>query len=129
MHLPATDAARRVARRQVVAICEGLPGDLIAAAELLTDELVTNAVIHPVRQTSYPATITVQIHLTAERLRVEITDHDPAPVHATSSPGTLAEHGWGLKLVAELATTWGVHPLDVGVGKTIWFELQMLGDD
>ena len=127
VRLLATNAAPRLARGKVASLCEGLAEELIVAAELLTSELVTNAVIHPatdMRGSDHP-TITVHIHRTAERLRVEVSDHDPSPVPTATSPPSLMEHGWGLRLVTELATDWGSHSLSVGVGKTVWFELAL----
>jgi anti-sigma regulatory factor (Ser/Thr protein kinase) len=125
IRLPATGAAPRLARELVVAVCEGLPNDLIVAAELLTSELVTNAVTHPDSAPDSDPTVTVQIWRTQDLLRVEVIDDEPTPLPPVGAPSALAEHGWGLHLVDELADTWGSHPLSVGVGKTVWFELQI----
>lgn len=127
IQLLATAAAPRLARRQVAAVCDGMAEGLVVVAELLTSELVTNAVVHPAADTrgaDQPA-ITVHIRRTEDRLRVEVSDHDPSPVPTPASPSALLDHGWGLHLVTELATAWGSHSLSVGVGKTVWFEIEL----
>ncbi|WP_399037538.1 ATP-binding protein [Streptomyces sp. ASQP_92] len=87
----------------------------VDVAELLTSELVTNALVH----TDDGAIVTV----TAEerRLRVEVRDFVPAlptPHAPSDDDGT---HGRGLLLVQALADAWGVHEHDLG--KAVWFEL------
>lgn len=124
LHLPATEVAPRLARQRVVEFCHGLAEDIVMAAELLTSEVVTNAVIH----TQPPAhaggdAIVVHLHRTPERLRVEIIDHDPEPPRLARDPPEDLGRGWGLHLLERLATAWGVHPVSVGVGKTVWFEI------
>ncbi|WP_435853061.1 ATP-binding protein [Streptomyces lavendulocolor] len=84
-------------------------------AELLTSELVTNALIH----TEHGAVITAT--MTPRTLRVEVRDFAtdlPTPYAPAVDDGT---HGRGLVLVQALADAWGV--LTHGVGKVVWFEL------
>lgn len=87
-------------------------------AELLTSELVTNALIH----TDHGAVVTATV--VPENLRVEVRDFvsglagPPEPHVPPADDGT---HGRGLVLVQELADSWGVE--DHGVGKVVWFEL------
>lgn len=89
------------------------------AAELLTTELVTNALVH----TEHDAEVTATV--AASRLRVEVRDfvarhpklHLPAADDST--------HGRGLILVHALADAWGVRAQ--GVGKVVWFELDVGG--
>ncbi|MFV2121842.1 ATP-binding protein [Streptomyces sp. Act-28] len=84
-------------------------------AELLTSELVTNALIHTARGAVVTAT------LTGDVLRVEVRDFAPEPPDpyvAASEDGT---HGRGLLLVQAMADAWGVRAQ--GVGKAVWFEL------
>ena len=128
LHLPATEVAPRLARQRVVELCHGLAEDVVMAAELLTSELVTNAVIHP-RPTAHGGgnAVVVHLHRTPDRLRVEVIDHDPQPPRPAPAPEDLG-HGWGLHLLDRLATAWGVHPLSVGVGKTVWFEIYAAPD-
>ncbi|MEE1756599.1 ATP-binding protein [Streptomyces sp. SP18CS02] len=89
--------------------------DTAAVAELLTSELVTNALIH----TDSGAVVTATV--TGSRLRVEVRDFVselPAPYVPVADDGT---HGRGLILVQALADAWGVKTH--GVGKVVWFEM------
>jgi anti-sigma regulatory factor (Ser/Thr protein kinase) len=84
-------------------------------AELLTSELVTNALIH----TGHGAVVTAT--LDGNALRVEVRDFVPDlpdPYVPASDEGT---HGRGLLLVQALADAWGIRAQ--GVGKVVWFEL------
>ncbi|MET9373766.1 ATP-binding protein [Streptomyces sp. NPDC003035] len=84
-------------------------------AELLTSELVTNALIH----TDHGAVVTATV--VPDSLRVEVRDFVSGlsePHAPIADDGT---HGRGLVLVQELADSWGVE--DHGVGKVVWFEL------
>ncbi|MFJ9827168.1 ATP-binding protein [Streptomyces sp. NPDC101160] len=86
------------------------------AAELVVAELANNAVTHgrvPGRD------FELCLALAADHLRIEVSDAraerepEPAPY-----PAYLAEHGYGLPLVAALSTAWGVKARSVG--KTVW---------
>ncbi|KFG73018.1 ATP-binding protein [Streptomyces mutabilis] len=84
-------------------------------AELLTSELVTNALVH----TDEGAVLTATVGPRA--LRVEVRDHaDGLPRPRTPWPEESAG-GRGLLLVQSLADDWGVRPCEVG--KSVWFEL------
>ncbi|MET9291453.1 ATP-binding protein [Streptomyces sp. NPDC003077] len=82
-------------------------------AELLTSELVTNALVH----TNGGAIVTAKV---TDRLRVEVRDFVSRrpKMRPPSSDGT---SGRGLMLVHSLADAWGVR--SHGVGKCVWFEL------
>ncbi|MEU9309125.1 ATP-binding protein [Streptomyces sp. NPDC048256] len=84
-------------------------------AELLTSELVTNALVH----TDDDAVLTATV--SPSGLRVEVRDcvaQRPRPRVPSADEGT---HGRGLVLVESLADTWGVRAQ--GGGKVVWFEL------
>lgn len=84
-------------------------------AELLTSELVTNALVHTDRDAVLTATVSPR------GLRVEVRDfvgRRPRPRVPSADDGT---HGRGLVLVQALADAWGVRAH--GVGKAVWFEL------
>jgi anti-sigma regulatory factor (Ser/Thr protein kinase) len=84
-------------------------------AELLTSELVTNALIH----TDHDALLTATVG--PRGLRVEVRDfvgRRPRLRVPNADDGT---HGRGLVLVQSLADAWGVRVH--GVGKVVWFEL------
>ncbi|MEV5438744.1 ATP-binding protein [Streptomyces sp. NPDC052682] len=122
---PARQLRRRLGRADLRAVPEtrralrellrhwGRPGRS-EIAELLTSELVTNALVHTDRDAVVTATVGPRA------LRVEVRDFvagRPSPRVATDD-GT---HGRGLVLVQSLADSWGVQPH--GVGKAVWFEL------
>ncbi|NUP47300.1 MAG: PAS domain S-box protein [Catenulispora sp.] len=82
--------------------------------ELLTSELLTNAVKHG----RGGGTVTLRLLCFHDRLTVEVTDHssrEPRARHA----GVGDESGRGLMLVEALAQAWGTRP--TGGGKTVWF--------
>ncbi|MGW0332725.1 ATP-binding protein [Streptomyces sp. NPDC003011] len=84
-------------------------------AELLTSELVTNALVH----TDHEAVLTATVG--PRGLRVEVRDfvaRRPRLCGPDAGDGT---HGRGLVLVQSLADAWGVRLH--GVGKAVWFEL------
>lgn len=113
---PAASSAR-VARRFVVATLGAW--SCAHAAEvvcLLTNELVTNAVLHARSE------IGLRISRDTQRLRVEVGDHSAqAPVRRRLDLG--AQTGRGLALVDALAADWGVEQL-VDNGKVVWFEVE-----
>jgi anti-sigma regulatory factor (Ser/Thr protein kinase) len=86
----------------------------IEVAELLTSEIVTNAVVHartPIR---------LVLDLAAGLLRVGVSDGaDASPSLRRSGP--TEESGRGLMLVDALATRWGIDRDDGG--KQVWFEV------
>jgi anti-sigma regulatory factor (Ser/Thr protein kinase) len=119
LELPATPAAAGVARLFVRCLCEEWGVEEVAdVAELLSSELVTNAVVH-----AHTA-----VELCAARdddggLRVDVYDRGPSgrvpPRQRNADPA--AEGGRGLAIVASLASSWGVD--EGGNGKSVWFTL------
>ncbi|MFD7923936.1 ATP-binding protein [Streptomyces sp. NPDC059740] len=104
-------------RRDLRRLMAGWPAteseDVADVAELLTSELVTNALVHTEGGAVVTATVT-------DRLRVEVRDAAPRPpvVRGTHLGGT---SGRGMVLVHHLADAWGVE--HDGPGKCVWFEL------
>jgi anti-sigma regulatory factor (Ser/Thr protein kinase) len=111
--LPAVGEVRRALRDLLGSWGKSARAD---NAELLTSELVTNALVHTDQEAVVTATLTP-----ARRLRVEIRDfaaRHPRLCEPIADDGT---HGRGLMLVQSLADAWGVR--SHGVGKVVWFEL------
>jgi anti-sigma regulatory factor (Ser/Thr protein kinase) len=108
--LPSAGAARSLIREALAGCSE----ERIATAQLLTSELVTNAVLHAVPP------LALSIQLNGSQMRVVVTDGSPAhplaqPLHEDSADGR------GLPLVEALSSSWGWHAADRG--KSVWFEL------
>ena len=87
----------------------------VDTAMLLVSEVTTNAVLHA--RTS----VTVQVQVTGDVVRVEVTDGSPA-VPRIHSYGPTSATGRGLRLVDQLARSWGVRD-DPDGGKVVWFEV------
>ncbi|RZB15795.1 ATP-binding protein [Streptomyces sp. F001] len=84
-------------------------------AELLTSELVTNAIVH----TDHDAVLTATVG--PGGLRVEVRDFVARRPRLCAPKADEGTHGRGLVLVQSLADAWGVRPH--AVGKSVWFEL------
>jgi anti-sigma regulatory factor (Ser/Thr protein kinase) len=119
LRLPPEATAPAFARAAVAAMAAGLPDEVVSSIELLTTELVTNAITHA--KVSQSEQIIVRLVLRAG-VRVEVIDpgppFDPRPVKP--DPGSTS--GWGLFFVDTVATSWGVEP-EEGLGKKVWFEI------
>ncbi|MGW2832307.1 ATP-binding protein [Streptomyces sp. NPDC001286] len=121
--LPHSAAAVPVARALVrTALAELEHGADSDTAELLTAELVANAVEH----TTGDAPIELVVELLPSGCRVEVHDPDPAPPGdlTTPSPGSpdpWQEHGRGLLLIRALSSSCGHRA--TGSGKAVWFRL------
>lgn len=95
-------------------------GALADVAELLTSELVTNALIHA------RTAITLVVEARDGRVRVMIGDALPVGVPEGRRRSLEdATTGRGLELVAALAARWGQDLR--GDGKVVWFELEEAG--
>ncbi|HSP39094.1 MAG TPA: ATP-binding protein [Frankiaceae bacterium] len=100
--------------RAALADCRG--EDARDTAELLTSELVTNALLHA----GTDLTVHVEQPKGSENIRIAVDDgSDTAP--CLGQPDPFALGGRGLPLVAMLAARWGWDPLPTG--KRIWFEV------
>ncbi|MEV4443104.1 SpoIIE family protein phosphatase [Streptomyces sp. NPDC049577] len=84
--------------------------------ELVTDELITNALLH----TDGPAVVSLNMVTGPERrVRVEVEDTS-STLPRRREPGESGVSGRGLLLVDRLADVWGVDPR--GTGKSVWCE-------
>lgn len=122
LYIPNDPRAVTISRRtlRLILMMHGLI-HLVDTAELLTAELIANAVRH----TKGPAAL--RVRWSAGVLRIGAWDADPEP---PEPPGDLAllgeaEKGRGLALVRACADLWGWQPLarDGNRGKYVWFEL------
>ncbi|MFF7852747.1 ATP-binding protein [Streptomyces sp. NPDC007904] len=124
--LPHTTAAVPVARALVrTALAEREHAADSDTAELLTAELVANAVEH----TSGGRPIELVVQLLPTGCQVEVHDTDPAPPGGLTRPGLAApdpwqEHGRGLLLIRALSSSCGHRPTPSG--KAVWFRLSAI---
>lgn len=97
----------------------GVTGMANQVVELLSSELLANAVLHG--PDGDP--IGVEIRCSPETARVSVTDRGgPSPVVLHREPA--AAHGRGMAIVEAMSTRWGVEEHPDG-GKTVWFELDL----
>jgi anti-sigma regulatory factor (Ser/Thr protein kinase) len=94
-------------------------------AELLTAELVANAVEH----TAGRGPIELVVELLPTGFRVEVHDPDPQPpgrlTHPVmEEPDPWQEHGRGLLLIRALSSSCGHRPTPSG--KAVWFRLPVI---
>ncbi|NDZ77674.1 ATP-binding protein [Streptomyces sp. SID10853] len=124
--LPHTAAAVPVARALIRTVLADLEGEEAAdtdTAELLTSELVANAVEHTLG--SDPIELVVEVLHTG--CQVEVHDRDPVPpgdlirTPPTGPPDPWQEHGRGLLLIRTLSSSYGHRPTEHG--KAVWFTL------
>jgi len=108
------------ARRHVAQACEGLSRDVVEIAQLLTTELVTNAIDHGAGE------ITLDITREPQDLRVDVTDAAPGrPRAADATPDQT--RGRGMLIVESLASAWGIEPPSGSRRKSVWFKLRTSG--
>jgi anti-sigma regulatory factor (Ser/Thr protein kinase) len=124
--LPHAASAAPVARALVrTALAELEHSADCDTAELLTAELVANAVEH----TTGDAPIELVVELQPTGCQVEVHDPDPAPPGdltrpALEAPDPWQEHGRGLLLIRALSSSCGHRPTESG--KAVWFRLPVI---
>jgi anti-sigma regulatory factor (Ser/Thr protein kinase) len=122
MQLDPTPRAVKRARDAMDRFRGRLPDRTIEDARLLISELVANSLRHASLRSDQP--IEISLHLDGRRLRVEVVDEGPGFELHPRTPGASPGTGWGLFLVAQLASAWGTR----SDGTThVWFELESPG--
>jgi len=91
---------------------------MLASVELLTTELVSNAVRHG--GAGEEQTVVLHLALAPGCLRVEVCD--PGAGFEAGPPQPYGEGGYGLFLVSEVSSRWGVSRED---GNCTWFEIEL----
>src|SRR3954447_11013314 len=121
LRLPSRVEAASAARKALASLNGDLhliSGARLFDAQLLTSELVTNAV-----RATPDDSVHVSVRASDAILRVEVgstgPSFDPAKVPGPTDgqPG-----GWGLRIVDVIARRWGADPRPGGV--TVWFEIE-----
>lgn len=117
--LPARSASPAAARRVIASVLPawGLT-ELVDDAQLVTSELVTNALSHAAGQDSY------ELELTARPDGVRIALADGSTVRPiVEELKSSRPSGRGIAIIEKLATRWGAD--DHEGGKKVWIELTL----
>jgi anti-sigma regulatory factor (Ser/Thr protein kinase) len=116
--LPKRPTSPARACRRLATAGLGLPRELLHTAQLLTSELVTNAVKYG------GALIVLTVRDEHELLRVVVYDDGPRHPHLGAG-ASQDEGGRGLLLVDSLAHAWGTSDGAASLpGKSVWFTLR-----
>ena len=109
--------SRRWVRQQAPA---GASAEALGVLELLTSEVVTNAVKY-----GRGDEVVVRLGLRRDEVEVVVSDANPEPPRVVD-PAQRRDGGRGMRLVRSLARDWGVvrHEHD---GKSVWFCVPMAG--
>ncbi len=111
-------AAVARARRFVADEVADAPPGVVAEIEIMVSELATNCVRHTVTD------FVVRVERTGRAILVEVTDRGGGmPVVRRPEPSEPS--GRGLRIVQELADSFGVRELQGTPGKTVWFVVSL----
>jgi anti-sigma regulatory factor (Ser/Thr protein kinase) len=122
IELPGGPWSPRLARRAVEELFgTELDADRLASVELLTTELVSNAVRHGGADEGKQ--VVLYLALAPGCLRIEVCD--PGDGFELDTPAPYGEGGYGLFIVSEVSSRWGVSR---DVGNCAWFELDLPSD-
>lgn len=111
--LPPESASIARARHSVVQAGAQWGVENLQNAELVTSELVANAVLHGWGH------LALRVLLVDDRLRIEVEDANPSPPELTAGHANRAG-GFGMRIVDRLSV-WGWEPTDTG--KVVWAEI------
>jgi two-component sensor histidine kinase len=109
--VPSTADGARLARALAVEVLPHAATSVVETVELLTSELVTNAITHGAPPIQLD--VRVEPHLVV----VAVSDRSDQ-IPEVQEPSTSDSHGRGLRIVSALASSWG--HLNEPEGKTVW---------
>ena len=117
LRLQSEKGAAATARAAVASMATDLPEPLVSDAQLLTTEVVGNAITHA----GLGPFDVITFRITRDGfVRVEVFDPGPTFEAGPKQQKSLSG-GLGLVLVDTLATSWGIER--EGTGKWVWFEI------
>jgi anti-sigma regulatory factor (Ser/Thr protein kinase) len=117
VRLPSDVSAPGAARRALGELSELVDDPVYEDIRLLVSELVTNGVRHTAQGPM--GWVKLAIRWNPRTVRVEVTDPGPG-FGEVRAPSIYQESGWGLYLVEQVASRWGV---DRSGENTVWFEI------
>lgn len=106
------------ARHYVVEELAAVPRAIVDEVAVMVSELATNCVRHTDTE------FTVSVEHDAKQVRVAVTDRG-AGAPTLKVPDASEPTGRGLRIVRELADSFGVDPSSGAPGKTVWFVVQL----
>ena len=106
------------ARRWTARLVGDQPDGVRAGVALVVSELCTNSLVHAA------GGFDLGIERTAASLLIEVADAGSGtPV--VREPAHVRAHGRGLHIVSQLASDWGMFPVD-GPGKIVWARMSLV---
>jgi len=111
-------AAVSAARHYVVDQLADVPRAIVDEVAVMVSELATNCVRHTDTE------FTVRVEHDRTRIRVEVTDRG-AGAPTLKVPDATEPTGRGLRIVRELADSFGIEPSTGAPGKTVWFVVNL----
>ena len=124
MRIQGGASAPFLARRSLLSQLGGQLAEATAAdLALIISELVTNSVIHA--NVGPDQTLTVECTALPDRLRLTVTDPGSRCQPHLRPRDSDAAGGYGLTIVAALASSWGVVRDDMGA-TSVWCELPVI---
>ncbi len=118
--LPADPQSVRVARGLVEGLRDHILAEAVDDLKLLISEVVTNSIRHA---GLIPGeTVGVKIIIRKDVVRAEVTDSGNGFTPATRTPEDSGTRGWGLEVVEQLSSRWGVTN---NSETTVWFEIDL----
>jgi serine/threonine-protein kinase RsbW len=113
-----TPSAVARARHFVVRQLGDAPGEVVDGVAIMVSELATNCVRHTVTD------FTVAVEYARDEIRVEVTDSGGG-MPTVRRPESSEPSGRGLRIVQELADSFGVRERTGAPGKTVWFVMTL----
>ena len=112
---PSADGLRAARQLVIESMRQWCVDERTANAALdIANELTSNAVQHG----RPPISVAVELDAPTGAVTVVVTDGDPTPARPLPYRAGVSERGLGLRIVTQLATTWGQRP--EGDGKSVW---------
>jgi anti-sigma regulatory factor (Ser/Thr protein kinase) len=119
MRFPVRAEAATMARTAIQDVLPGVSPSVVSDAQLLTSELVSNAVRHA--GLGPEDAIELAVAIMPDLLHVSVLDDGPGFEAAAVEPDAVG--GWGLLLVQTVSDRWGV--IRGGRSNEVWFEIDL----